>query len=58
MSLTRWLYFLWTFTVAGPLALMGVSRLTDGSYVNGAVFLVLAIVTIAVFEYIYAGLTN
>jgi len=58
MSISRWLYFIWTFVIAGPLALMGLSTLIGGNYVDGALFLGLAIATFAIFEYVYIRLVG
>jgi len=53
MGIVRWLYFIWTFIIAGPLALIGLSAMIGGDYTDGALFLGLAILTFAVFEYVY-----
>ena len=53
MGTLKWLYLIWTLIVAVPLAFIGVTNLLDGNTVTGVGFLALAVVTYALFEYIW-----
>ncbi|MEF8790147.1 MAG: hypothetical protein V5A61_08480 [Haloarculaceae archaeon] len=53
MGILKWLYLIWTLIVAIPLAFIGVTNLLDGNAVTGVGFLVLAVVTYALFEFVW-----
>ena len=53
MGILKWLYLIWTLIVAVPLAFIGVTNLLDGNTLIGVAFLVLAVVTYALFEFIW-----
>jgi hypothetical protein len=53
MGILKWLYLVWTLIVAVPLAFVGVTNLLDGNTVIGVGFLLLAVVTYALFEFVW-----
>jgi len=53
MGIIKWLYLIWTLIVAIPLVFIGVTNLLDGNTVTGGAFLVFAVVTYALFEYVW-----
>jgi hypothetical protein len=53
MGIIKWLYLIWTLIVAIPLAFIGVTNLLDGNVTTGVAFLALAVVTYALFEYVW-----
>lgn len=53
MGILKWLYLIWTLIIAVPLVFIGVTNLLDGNTVTGVGFLVLAVLTYALFEYVW-----
>ena len=53
VGILKWLYLIWTLIVAVPLAFIGVTNLLDGNTAVGGGFLVLAVVTYALFEFVW-----
>jgi len=53
MGIIRWLYLIWTLIVAIPLVFIGVTNLLDGNTLTGIAFLAFAVVTYALFEFVW-----
>ena len=58
MGIIRTFQLVTTLVVAGPVALVGVFSLLDGSYLHGVFFIIAALGLVIVSEYIYVRLTD
>lgn len=53
MGILKWLYLIWTLIIAVPLVFIGITNLLDGNTVTGIAFLVFAVLTYALFEFVW-----
>jgi len=58
MGILRSLQLVSTMVIAGPVALVGLLNALEGAYLQGAMFLGLAVGLVVVSEYVYVRLTD